>query len=176
MLFEICKKFNWCSRCYTEAIWMTISCLASWYSELSHGWYAPDPLIDQDAEQERSENKDMLCSNGYDSFSIWKSCKTITTFLSRFIKLIQPKWQSIKPAQTFKVPKKINNGMIGNVIIAGEGLCSALKAIEQWGFFSMPHLLCNRASVYNGNLQRPVTLAPNSECLAVGLSQPVFTT
>ena len=112
---------------------MTISCLASWYSELSHGWYAPDPLIDQDAEQERSENKDMLCSNGYDSFSIWKSCKTITTFLSRLIKLIQPKWQSIKPAQTFKVPKKINNGMIGNVIIAGEGLCSALRPLSSEG-------------------------------------------
>ena len=34
-------------------------------------------------------------------------------------------------------------------------LCSALMAIEQWVFFSVPHLLW-----YNGHLQGPVTLAP----------------
>ena len=49
-----------------------------------------------------------------------------------------------------------------NVTIASEraanfDLCSALMAIEQWGFFSMPHLLWHGASVYNGHLLRPVT-------------------
>ena len=30
-------------------------------------------------------------------------------------------------------------------------LCSALMAIEQWGFFSVPHLLWHGTSVYNGH-------------------------
>ena len=34
-------------------------------------------------------------------------------------------------------------------------LCSALKAIEQWGTFSVPHLLWHGASAYNGHLQGP---------------------
>ena len=33
-------------------------------------------------------------------------------------------------------------------------LCSALMTIEQWGFFSVPHLLWHGASVYNGNLSK----------------------
>ena len=37
-------------------------------------------------------------------------------------------------------------------------LCSALMAIEQWGFFSVPHLVWHGASVYNDHLRRPVTL------------------
>ena len=49
-------------------------------------------------------------------------------------------------------------------------LCSALMAIEQWGFFNVPHLLWNGASVYNGHLRGPVTLTPIAERLAVGLS------
>ena len=32
-------------------------------------------------------------------------------------------------------------------------LCSALMAIEQWGFFSVPHLLWHGASVYNGHFR-----------------------
>ena len=32
------------------------------------------------------------------------------------------------------------------------GLCSALMAIEQWGFFSVPLILWYGASVYNGHL------------------------
>ena len=66
--------------------------------------------------------------------------------------------------------------------IAGEGLhanfdlCSVLMAIEPWGFFSVPHLLWHGASVYDGHLRGPVTLAPISERLAVQLSLPVFTT
>ena len=36
-------------------------------------------------------------------------------------------------------------------------------AILQCGFFSVPHLLPHRASVYNGRLRGPVTLAPFAE-------------
>ena len=36
-------------------------------------------------------------------------------------------------------------------------ICSALMAIEQWGFFSVPHLLWHWASIYNGHLRGPVT-------------------
>ena len=54
-------------------------------------------------------------------------------------------------------------------------LCSALMAIEQWGFFSVPHLLWHGTSVYNRYLQRPVKLTPIAERLAVELSLPVFT-
>ena len=35
-------------------------------------------------------------------------------------------------------------------------------AIEQWGFSSVPHLLCYVASVYYGHLHGPVTLTPNA--------------
>ena len=52
--------------------------------------------------------------------------------------------------------------------------CSAHLAIEQWGFFSLPHLLWHGASVYNGRLQRSMTLTPISERLAVKLSLHVF--
>ena len=55
-------------------------------------------------------------------------------------------------------------------------LCSALMTIEQWGFFSVPHLLWHGASVYNGHLQGPKTLTPIAERLAVELSRPIFTT
>ena len=72
----------------------------------------------------------------------------------------------------------------GDVTITGEGratnfdLYSALMAIEQWGFFSVPHLLWHGLSVYNGHLRGPVTLThtPIAEHLAMELSLPVFTT
>ena len=47
-------------------------------------------------------------------------------------------------------------------------LCSEL-GIEQWGLFSVPHLLWNGASVYNGHLRWPVILTPIVERLAVEL-------
>ena len=53
-------------------------------------------------------------------------------------------------------------------------LCSALIAIEQWGLFSVPHLLWHGSSVYNGDLRGPVTLALIAEPLAVELPLPVF--
>ena len=49
-------------------------------------------------------------------------------------------------------------------------LCSALMATEQWGFFSVPHLLWHGASVYNGHLWEPEIFIPNAEHLAVELS------
>ena len=55
-------------------------------------------------------------------------------------------------------------------------LCSALMAIEQWGFISVPHLLLHGAYVYNGHLRRPVTLTPFAERFAVELPLPVLTT
>ena len=42
-------------------------------------------------------------------------------------------------------------------------LCSALMAIEQLGFFNVPHLLWHGASFYNGHLRGPVTLTPIAE-------------
>ena len=43
-------------------------------------------------------------------------------------------------------------------------LCSALIAIEQWGFFSVPHiLLWHGASIYYGHLRGPVTLTHYAE-------------
>ena len=38
---------------------------------------------------------------------------------------------------------------------------SVLMTIGQWGFFSVPHLLWHRISVYNGHLWKPKTLLPN---------------
>ena len=49
---------------------------------------------------------------------------------------------------------------------ANFGPCSALMTIELWRFFSMPHLLWRRASVYNGHLREPVTLTTIAEHLA----------
>ena len=53
---------------------------------------------------------------------------------------------------------------------------STLMAIEQWGFFNMPHLLWNRASFYNDHLRGPITLTPIVQHLTVELPLPVFIT
>ena len=39
-------------------------------------------------------------------------------------------------------------------------VCLALMAIEQPGFFSVPHLLWHGAFIYNGHPQGPVTVTP----------------
>ena len=46
-----------------------------------------------------------------------------------------------------------------------------LMAIEQWRFFSVPHLLWHGASVYNGHLSGPVT-----QTCCLPLSSGAFTT
>ena len=48
-------------------------------------------------------------------------------------------------------------------------LCSALMAIEQWGFFSMSHLLLHGVSVHIGHFRAPVPLTPIAEPLAMQL-------
>ena len=58
--------------------------------------------------------------------------------------------------------------------VANFDLCSALMAIEQWGLFSMPHLLRHGASVYNGHFRGPMTLTFIAERLAVDLSLSGF--
>ena len=63
----------------------------------------------------------------------------------------------------------------GDITIAGAGAsnfdqCSTLMAIEQWGFFSVPHLLWHGTSVYNGHLREHVNLTPLAQRLAVKLS------
>ena len=45
-------------------------------------------------------------------------------------------------------------------------------AIEQWGFFSMLHLLWHGAFVYNGHLRGPLTLASIAERLEVEENTP----
>ena len=50
----------------------------------------------------------------------------------------------------------------------------ALMAIEQWGFYSVAHLLWHKASVYNDHLREPRTLSHFAERLAVELSLPAF--
>ena len=50
----------------------------------------------------------------------------------------------------------------------------ALMAIEQWGFFSMPHLR-HGPTVYNGHFRGPATLRSVAERLTVELSLPTFT-
>ena len=55
-------------------------------------------------------------------------------------------------------------------------MISAPLAIEQWGFFSAPHLLWHVTYVYKGYPWGPVTLTPVAECLTVELSLPVLTT
>ena len=52
--------------------------------------------------------------------------------------------------------------------------CSALMAIEQWGFFNVQRQLWHGTSVYNGHLRGTVTLTPIAEHLAVKLSLPVL--
>ena len=55
-------------------------------------------------------------------------------------------------------------------------LYSALMSIEQWGFFSVPHVLWHRASVHNGHRRGPVTLTIVADRLALELSLPVLMT
>ena len=79
----------------------------------------------------------------------------------------------------FFVPLK-NFHSFGDTPIAGEWVqkidqYSTLMVIEQWGFFSVPHELWHRASVYNGHLRGPLTLTPNAERLATVLSLLVLT-
>ena len=45
-------------------------------------------------------------------------------------------------------------------------LCSALMAIEQWRFLSVPQLLWHGASFYKGHLRGPLTITPISRAFS----------
>ena len=69
----------------------------------------------------------------------------------------------------------------GDVTITDEGLKIFTYARHLWPLSSERSLACQNllwhgASVYDGNLQGPVTLTTIAERLAVELSLPVFTT
>ena len=51
-----------------------------------------------------------------------------------------------------------------------------MLAIGQWGFFSVPHLLWHRASVYNGNRWSLRTCDTHTYCWAMELLLPDFAT
>ena len=53
-------------------------------------------------------------------------------------------------------------------------LCSALMAIEQWGFFSVPHLLWHGASVYNLVVQNRVCCPMLCCFLVVPICRPLI--
>ena len=55
-------------------------------------------------------------------------------------------------------------------------LCLALMAIEQWGFFNMPHLLWHGPSLYNGHPRGPVTLNTYCQAFSSGAVTTCFTT
>ena len=68
--------------------------------------------------------------------------------------------------------------LYGDVTIAGEGLQVLTYvrhswSFQQWGFFSVPHLLWHGASVYNGHLPGPVTLSPGCHYLFLRLRSVV---
>ena len=67
----------------------------------------------------------------------------------------------------------------GDVTITGEGVqmtyARALRTLSSEGSLACDIRLY-WSSVYNGHLRGPVTLAPNSERLALELSLPVLTT
>ena len=52
---------------------------------------------------------------------------------------------------------------------------SVFMAIEQWGFFSVPHLMWHGPTLYSCHFRGPVALTPVAERLAVELSLPVLT-
>ena len=93
------------------------------------------------------------------------SCAVLyqSNFVCLFV-IFRPTWEFFTHMETSPLPMK------------GCKFCLAPVAIEQWGFFSVPHLLWQGASVKNGHLWGPVTLTPIVERLAVELSLPVFTT
>ena len=77
----------------------------------------------------------------------------------------------------FFCPTRIHSYWV--VTITGEELqileiCSALMAIEQSGFFSVPHLLRQGSSVYNGNIRGSVTLTLISERFGSGAVTTCF--
>ena len=104
---------------------------------------------------------------------MWKYCKIRDVLTSIWIS--QTLW--------FIVQLEIFFYSYGDVTkySAGKGLHILTYARHSWplssdrGFFSLPHLLWQGASVYNGHLGEPMTLTPIAKRLGVERSLPVFT-
>ena len=94
-------------------------------------------------------------------------CNSSKTFFVSFVCL-----EFFVPLENFSLVRRRYHDQYS---AANFELCPVLMAIEQWGFFSVPHLLWQGASVHNGHLRGPVTLTPIADCLAVELSLPVYT-
>ena len=76
-------------------------------------------------------------------------------FVSKLI--LRDVWSFFFPLENFSL---IWRPMTSPLPVKGyKDPCLALRPIEQWGFFRMPDLLWHEASVYNGHLRGPVTLA-----------------
>ena len=82
---------------------------------------------------------------------------TKQSFLLVLVGVFHPTWEFFSPMKTCWLRT------------ANLDLYSALMAIEQWWLFSVPHLLWQGASVYNGHLRGHVTLEPVAERIAVAL-------
>ena len=98
--------------------------------------------------------------------NIWQwSCHLLRAYkkICLFVCLFVVCWEFSSHSRIFQT--------YGDVTITGERfvisnfeLCSALMAIEKWGFFSVPHLLWHGPSVYNGHLQGTGTLTHTRIC------------
>ena len=101
-----------------------------------------------------------------------KTNDVITTFRTQDIKNWFVCLGFILPLENFSLIWRRHRWRAANF-----DLCSALMAIEQSGFLSVPYLLWHGASVYNlYYLRGPATLSPIIERSVVDLSLPVFTT
>ena len=54
-------------------------------------------------------------------------------------------------------------------------LCSALMAMEKWGFSDVSHLPWHGPNLYNGHLRGPLTLTSAADHLVVEQSLPILT-
>ena len=89
----------------------------------------------------------ILCTKPFSLGFSWGSCLFVCLFV----------WGFSSHSRTFH-----SYGNVTNIRwrVAKFDLCSALMAIEQWGFISVPYLQWHGTFVYNGLLRGPVTLTP----------------
>ena len=94
-------------------------------------------------------------------YNCWPVCNHLRNRTFRFILGFWGLFGCFHPTQDFSL---IMSRTHYRWMAANVDLCSALTAIEQWGFFSV---LWHGASVYNGHLWGLVTITPIAERLAV---------
>ena len=110
------------------------------------------------------DSRDRLIKNLFDRTSEFRNHYKITR--SGVARFYCPSWFVWLFVCLFVVPSRTFHSWKSHHCrwsAANFDLCLALMAIEQWGFFSVPHLLWQGASVYNGRLRGPVT---NTFCWA----------